>query len=345
MIAVALRLQSVAMRTPPRTVLAAVALAGSLTAGLAGCYSDEAAPEPTPGASNTPTASPTNSPTASGTPETPSEPPTAKVADTLCVRADQTLVRRTLAAPVVAIRPKAPPAEIGLPTFDVCELALSNKPGGPVLRMGVSALPATRADLVAAQKSYQATGGKVEPAKPARVGQGGFGTSRFVVFLFDGKLLKVSGPPATLAKYVVLGQEAARQAPGLPPAPAAIAREECERGSSEAAAVLGAPALIRRDGETATAQVVCGWIAGTTVLSSSVRTVPDATKVMAAVGKLPTSESVPLGDDGFFNTATRAIVLRVGTDRIVDLVPLPAGKADKNAMIAFALAISSLYTR
>ena len=48
--------------------------------------------------------------------------------------------------------------------------------------------------------SFPATKG--EPAKPAVVGEGGFGTSTFVVFLLQGRLYKLSGPPATLAKYV-----------------------------------------------------------------------------------------------------------------------------------------------
>jgi hypothetical protein len=108
---------------------------------------------------------------------------------------------------------------------------------------------------------------------------------------------------------------------------------------------MGAPAMVRRDGETAAGDVVCGWITATSVLSSTARTVPDAVKAMEAARKSPTSESVPLGDDGFFNTATGAVTLRVGSDKIVDLVPLPAGKATEDAMIAFALAVSPLYTR
>ena len=129
---------------------------------------------------------------------------------------DQSLVQSTLAVPVVQIQPKAIPAEFGLPTYDVCQLGLSTSPNGPVLRVGVSVLPATKATLAATQKAYAATKG--EKAKPVVVGEGGYGTSTFVVFLLDGRLYKVSGPPATLAKYVALGQEVVRQAPGLPEA-------------------------------------------------------------------------------------------------------------------------------
>ena len=319
----------------------AAALLGVLALAGCGTSSNETAPNVPPLVSvSTPAQSPTPTPS-----ETPSGSPSSQVADTLCIRADQTLVRTTLAAQVVQIQPKAVPAEIGLPTYDVCELSLSTNPSGPVLRMGVSVLPATKAELTATRKSYDATRGKLEASKPAAVGQGGFGTSRFVVFLLDGKLLKVSGPPATLAKYVVLAQEAARQVPGLPVPPSLITRDDCERGTSEAAAVMGAPAMVRRDGETATGDVVCGWITATGVLSSSARTVSDAVKVIEAASKAPTSESVPLGDEGFINTATGAVTLRVGSDKIVDLVPLPAGKATKEAMIAFALAVSPLYTR
>lgn len=322
-------------------IRSAAALVGVLALAGCGTSSNETAPNVPPLVSvSTPVQSPT--PTLS---ETPSGPPSSTVADTLCTRADQTLVRTTLAAPVVQVQSKAVPAEIGLPTYDVCELNLSTNPSGPVLRMGVSVLPATKAELTAAQRSYDATRGKLEASKPAAVGQGGFGTSRLVVFLFGGKLLKVSGPPATLAKYVVLAEEAARQASGLPVAQPLITRDDCERATSEAAAVMGVPAMARRDGETATGDVVCGWITATSVLSSSARTVPDAVKVIEAARKAPTSESVPLGDEGFLNTATGAVTLRVGSDKIVDLVPLPAGKATKDAMIAFALAVSPLYTR
>jgi hypothetical protein len=322
-------------------IRSAAALLGVLALAGCGSSSNETAPNVPPLVSvSTPAQSPTPTPS-----ETPSGTPSSTVADTLCTRADQMLVRTTLAAPVVQIQPKAVPAEFGLPTYDACELNLSTNPSGPVLRMGISVLPATKAELTAAQKSYDATRGKLEASKPAAVGQGGFGTSRFVVFLLGGKLLKVSGPPATLAKYVVLAQEAARQAPGLPVAQPLITRDDCERGTSEAAAVMGVPAMVRRDGETAAGDVVCGWITATSVLSSSARTVPDAVKVIEAARKAPTSESVPLGDEGLFNTATGAVTLRVGADKIVDLVPLPAGKASKDAMIGFALAISPLYTR
>ena len=131
--------------------------------------------------------------TPSGTPsETPSGPATSKAADTLCVRMDQSLVQSTLAVPVVQIQPKAIPAEFGLPTYDVCQLSLSTSPNGPVLRVGTSVLPATKATLAATQKAYAATKG--EKAKPVAVGEGGYGTSTFVVFLLDGRLYKVSGP-------------------------------------------------------------------------------------------------------------------------------------------------------
>src|SRR4051794_5229855 len=64
---------------------------------------------------------------------TPSTPTTAKVADTLCTRMDQTLVQTTLGVPVVKIQPKQLPADFGLPTYDVCQLGLSTSASGPVL--------------------------------------------------------------------------------------------------------------------------------------------------------------------------------------------------------------------
>jgi hypothetical protein len=255
---------------------------------------------------------------------------------------DQTLVQTTLGVPVVEIQPKQVPADFGLPTYDVCQLRLSTSPSGPVLRMGISVLPATKTELAAAQKAYAAT--KAEPAKPVTLGEGGFGTSRFVVFLLSGRLVKVSGPAATLAKYVVLGQEAIRQAPGLSDAAPLITRDECERGTSAAAKVMGAPALIRRDSETAVGDPVCGWITATGVLYTTARRVPDAEAAMAPIRKAPTSQPVPLGDEGYVDTATGRGTLRVGTDKLVDLVPLGIPHPDSDTMVAFALAISGLYT-
>ncbi|ONI67272.1 hypothetical protein BWI15_29420 [Kribbella sp. ALI-6-A] len=309
---------------------------------LAGCGggSGESAPNVPPlvSVSTTPTE------TASETPsETPSPPPTAKVADTLCVRMNQSLVRTTLAVPVVTIQPKAVPAEIGLPSFDICQLALSTNPSGPVLRLGVSVLPSTKADLSAARQAYVATKG--EPPRTLAAGQGGYVTSKFAVFLLGNRLFKVEGPAATQTKYVVLAQEAARQAAGLPEAAPLITRPECERGTSAAAKVMGAEAMARRDSQTPAGDVVCGWITATSVLSTTARRVPDAEAAMATVRKAPTSQSVPLGDEGYVDTATGRGTIRVGTDKIADLVPLPGTKVKTDDMVAFALAISPLYTR
>ena len=72
---------------------------------------------------------------------------------------------------------------------------------------------------------------------------------------------------------------------------------------------------------------------------------PDAEAAMTAIRKAPTSQSVPLGDEGYVDTATGRGTIRVGTDKIADLVPLPGTNVDTDTMVAFALAISPLYTR
>ncbi|MGW1344051.1 hypothetical protein ACWCOV_23610 [Kribbella sp. NPDC002412] len=314
-------------------------LAAALLA-VAGCSGpgNETAPNVPPlvSVSTTPTETPSETPS-------PSTPPTAKVAETLCVRMGQPLVQATLGTPVVTLQTKAPPADFGLPTYDVCQFGLSTSPNGPVLRVGVSVLPATKATLTGAQKAYAATKG--EPAKPAVVGEGGFGTSTFVVFLLQGRLYKLSGPPATLAKYVVLGQEVVRQAPGLPEPPPLIARPDCERGSDEAEKVMGAPAMVRRDGQTALGDQVCGWVNPTSVLSTSVRRTPNAKALMEPIRRAPTAQSIPLGDEAYVDTATGRTTILVGDDKLVDLVPLPARPIDPDTMTAFALAMSPLYTR
>ncbi len=316
-----------------RPVLLVVLLA------LAGCGGpgEESAPNVPPLVSVSTTPTETPSPTPS---DSPSSPATSKVADTLCVRMDQQLVQSTLAVPVVQIQPKPVPADFGLPTYDVCRLSLSTSPSGPVLTVGISVLPATKATLAAAQKSYAAS-----KPKTAVVGEGGFGTSTFVVFLLNGRLYKVSGPPATPSKYVVLGQEVVRQAPGLPEAQPLITRPDCERGSSAAEKVMGAPAMVRRDGQTALGDLVCGWITPTSVLYTSVRRTPNAEALMAPIRKASTSQSIPLGDEAYVDTATGRTIIRVGDDKLVDLVPLPARAIDPDIMTKFALAMSPVYTR
>lgn len=314
-------------------------LAAALLA-VAGCGGpgNETAPNVPPlvSVSTTPTQTPSETPS-------PSTPPTAKVAETLCVRMDQPLVQATLGTPVVTLQTKTPPADFGLPTYDVCQFGLSTSPNGPVLRVGVSVIPATKATLAGAQKAYAATKG--EPAKPAVVGEGGFGTSSFVVFLLQGRLYKVSGPPATMAKYVVLGQEVVRQAPGLPEAQPLIARPDCERGSDAAEKVMGMQAMVRRDGQTALGDPVCGWVNPDSVLSTSVRRTPNAKALMEPIRKAPTAQSIPLGDEAYVDTATGRTTILVGDDKLVDLVPLPARPIDPDTMTAFALAMSPLYTR
>ncbi|MEU0092740.1 hypothetical protein [Kribbella sp. NPDC006257] len=274
--------------------------------------------------------------------ETPSSPATAKVADTLCTRVNPTVVQTTLGVPVVEIQTKQVPADFGFPTYDVCELGLSTSPGAAVLRMERSLVVATKSSLDAEQKAYAASKG--EAAKPVALGDGGFGTSRFVVFLFRDRLIKVSGPPATLAKYVVLGQEVVRQAPGLPDAPLSIARPECERGTSAAAKVMGAPAVFRRDSETSAGDLVCGWITEKGVLYTTARHVTDAEALMAPIRKAPTSQPVPLGDEGYIDTVTGRGTIRVGTTKIVDLVPLGIPHPDPDQMATFALTIAGRYT-
>ena len=308
-------------------------IAGLAAVLLAGCggHGQEDAPSAPPlvSVSTEPT-----SPTPSATPsETPSGPATSKVAETLCVRMDPDLVQSTLALP----------ADFGIPTYDVCQLSLSTSPSGPVLNVGVSVLPATKATLAATQKAYAATKG--EKALPVVVGEGGFGTSTFVVFLLDGKLYKVAGPKATPAKYVALAREVARQAPGLPEAQPLITRSDCERGSSAAEKVMGAPAMVRRDGQTLLGDLVCGWVNPTSVLSTSVRRTPNAEALMAPIRKAATSQSMPLGDEAYVDTATGRTTIRVGDDKLVDLVPLPARAIDPDLMTQFALAMSPLYTR
>ncbi|WP_371406694.1 hypothetical protein OHA10_14335 [Kribbella sp. NBC_00662] len=319
-----------------RTLIAA-GLAVVLLVGCSG-PGQEDAPSAPPLVSVSQTPSETPSETPSATPSSPS-----KVADTLCVRMDASLVQSTLGVKVANIQPETPPVDFGIPTYDVCQLTLSTAANGPVLNVETSVLLATKATLAAAQKAYAAT--KKEPAKPAALGEGGYGTSTFVVFLLKGRLYKITGPKATLAKYLVIGQDVIQQVPGLPDPELLITRPDCERGSSAAEKVMGSPAMARRDGETLLGDPVCGWVTTTSVLYTSVRRTTQAAALMAPIRKAATSQPIPLGDEGYVDTATGRTTIRVGDDKLVDLVPLPARPINPDLMTQFALAMSSLYTR
>ncbi|MEU8226976.1 hypothetical protein [Kribbella sp. NPDC048915] len=319
------------MRIRRATIVPAVTVA-VLLAGCSG-PSGEAAPSTSP--SESPSASPSV-----GTPSVPT-PSAAKVADTVCVRMDPDLVQATLGTPVANIQPKNPPAEVGLPTYDVCQFTLAAGANGPVLRVGVSVLPATPATLAASRKADLSR--QREPIVPVALGQGGYGTSTSLVFLLDGRLYKLTGPQATPAKYVVLGREVTRQVAGLPEPELMVTREECDRGSAVAEKVMGAPAVVRRDGETLAGDPVCAWITASSVLSASARREADAAKLLAPIRKLPTSQSIPLGDEAYVDTGTGRTTIRIGEDKLVDLVPEPARAVDPDLMTQFALAMIPLY--
>jgi hypothetical protein len=107
---------------------------------------------------------------------------------------------------------------------------------------------------------------------------------------------------------------------------------------------MGTPAVYRRDSETSAGDLVCGWITATGVLYTTARHVADAEALMAPIRKAPTSQPVPLGDEGYIDTATGRGTIRVGTGKIVDLVPLGIPHPDADLMASFALTIAGRYT-
>jgi hypothetical protein len=103
--------------------------------------------------------------------------------------------------------------------------------------------------------------------------------------------------------------------------------------------------MVRRDGQTLAGDLVCGWVTANGVLYTSVRRTPNAEALMVPIRKAPTSQAIPLGDEAYVDTATGRTTIRVGDDKLVDLVPLPPRAVDPDLMTAFALAMSPLYTR
>jgi hypothetical protein len=286
-----------------------------------------------------------SSPTPAVTPsETPTETPTVAISDTLCSRADQAALSRILKARRLTMRSDVTPL-FGVPTYDVCAFTVTPASGKPyTLRVGASVLPATAADLATARRTYDVTRGRSERSRTAAAGQGGYGTSRFVVFLGSGRLVLVSGP-ASYAQNLAVAREMAKQTAGLPAAPTEITRPECERAGAAAAKVLGAPPTIRRDRVNQYGDTECGWAIATRTISSTATRVRNAAQVFEVNARRPGAEPVPLGDDGLYDPGTHAVQVRIGADRIATFAPVPTGQAAKNDVIAFALRLSGLYTR
>lgn len=320
-----------------RRVAGVVLMSG---AALVACSND-----PPPGADSPPLVSvhtPTPTPTPSETPSaTPSQAP---VAQTLCSRLDQTAIGRILKVQRVELD-QTVTAAIDLPVYDVCTFdvtAPDPKTKRPVVRpvrIGVSVLPATRADLAIARRQYK--------ARNAAVGESGFGTDAFVVFLSNGRLVKVSsglGGRATYAHYLALAREAAKQTAGLPAAQLEISKPECDKAGSAASKVLGEPAPVRRDRVNAYGDVECAWGTPRRTVSSTATRIKNAEQVFERNARQPGAEPVPLGDDGLYDARTHAVQLRIGADKVATFAALPQGQAAKNDVIAFALRLSGLYT-
>ncbi len=266
------------------------------------------------------------------------------IADTLCSRADQAALTRILKARRLTMRSDVTPL-FGVPTYDACAFTVTPVSGKPyTLRIGASVLPTGPADLATARRTYDVTRGRSERSRAAAVGQGGYGTSRFVVFLGSGRLVLISGP-ASFAQNLAVAREMAKQTSGLPAAPTEVTLRECERAGAAAAKVLGAPPTIRRDRVNESGDTECGWAIATGTISSTATTVRNAVQVFEVNGRKPGAEPVPLGDDGLYDPSTHAVQIRIGTDKVATFAPVPAGQAAKNDVIAFALRLSGLYTR
>jgi hypothetical protein len=311
----------------------AVVLAGAVL--LVACSNDPPPQGDSPPLVKTSPPTVVGSPTPSGTPsitptDTTSESPELKVADTLCARMDQAAMRRILRAGRIIIRTDVTPA-FGVPTYDVCSFAVSGTGGKTTsLQVGASVLPATRADLAKSRRAYDVMRGRTVPARNASAGQGGYGTSGFVVFLSSGRLVKVSGT-ASFAQSLAVAREAAKRTAELPPVPLKISKPECDRAGSPAAKVLGGPALVRRDRVNQYGDIECGWASATRAVSSSATRISGAEQLFEQNSRKPGTEPVPLGDDG--------------ADKVASFMPAPSGQGAKNDMIAFALRLSGLYTR
>lgn len=289
--------------------------------------------QPTQPSSPTPTPSPT-----------PTTAPTASIAATLCSRVDQNAVTRVLKARRLVMNTAVVP-DFGVPTYDVCSFTVTPASGRPyALRIGAAVLPAAPGELAVARRAYDVTQPRTGRARAAAVGQGGFGTNGFVVFLGTGRLVRVGGAP-TFAQNLALARETAKQTAGLPAPPPEITRPECGRGDTAAAKVIGAPPTIRRDRVNSTGDTECGWAISTRTVSTTVARVGNAAARFAADRGKPGAEPVPLGDEGLYDARSHAVRIRIGTDKVASFIPVPAGQAAKNDVIAFALRLQGLYTR
>jgi hypothetical protein len=286
----------------------------------------------TPAPSGTPSGSPS---------ESASQTPSAAPVETLCRRLDLRIVATAFGARTATVRAAAVEPAFGVPTYSECTVDLAGARKQTV-RVGVSVLEATAADLAAARKAYDGSRGKGEAARAVAVGDGGFGTSRFAVFLGTGRLVRISGDPASYNGYLAVARDAAMRVPGMTPPATEVTLPDCERGTAAAAAVLGASPAIRWDHVNAYGDTECGWATRTSAVYTEAVRVANAERLFTSG---PGLESVPLGDDGLYDASTHAVRVRIGPTKVAYFTPVPAVIADKNDVVSFALKLNGLYTR
>lgn len=316
---------------------------------MTGCDSEpDARPTPMTSTPSSPAVTATQTPVATGSP--------APLTDTVCAKMNAATVAKAFRA--ISAKPAlGSGSAASFPPLDSCIFILrsnteSNQPPytPESVTIGVSVLPATKADLAARRADFDRSPGFFGRSRPVAVGDGGFGSPLIVMALGHGRLVEVRGHPFgsvnSLAQNLATAREAIRHLPGLPPAVRVIPRPECERGTAAATKVLAGPALVRRDSAGNSGDVNCGWANGSGMVTVESSRIGNAAVVISSQRKRKNVQPVAIGAEGIYRPDTSTILFRIGTNKIVAVDhDARAGRATKADLIALAQAVAPLYTR
>lgn len=238
---------------------------------------------------------------------------------------------------------------VGAPSVDQCTVELHKGGVGSPLMFGVSVLPANKHRLATLRHDYERAQGRFVDVRTVKgVGEGGYGTDRFVLVLAHGRLLKVS---AGLPEGQSFGQlrKAAKVAIAhvaeIRDAPKKVTVGACERLTRLAEAALGGGAAVRRDTAAHGSQPLsCGWATKTAAVSVTGSRSEDA-KEEFQINLDSSYKSKPLnvGDKGFYDAESTSAQYLIGEHLIVHVNYTPFGEGSKSHMIALTKASEPLY--
>ena len=307
-----------------------------LLLGLGACGGSEEAPGATKRSAPT-------SPTASATP-TPLTEDEAWAAS-LCGQVDVAAVAKAMDAEV--FRGSIRPGPVGIPTYDTCSLVVGSEEAGSDLDLAVSATAVTDADWAAIKKYEQDTTGRYSEIEPIDVGdEGYFRAPSVAVARVGDRVVRASfrGEPVSAEEMSGVLAAAVPTVPAIEVGPAVVALPGCSEADAEAAAVLGADATLRRDGQGDDGPF-CGWATSTAAVSVSAAKIDGGPSLKDDIAAFGGEEVAGLGTEAAYFGGEDGLRLSFltanGVTVSVTVPPLLPG--DKDTLVALAQKVAGLY--